>query len=73
MYTDSMNDSTNSKSEKARASHTPVAKSPLSQNRINPVQPNKTVEQSNTSQQNTEKHIATDPYFSVQNLIVGYD
>ena len=73
MYTDSMNDSTNSKSEKARASHTPVAKSPLSQNRINPVQPNKTVEQSSTSQQNTEKHIATDPYFSVQNLIVGYD
>jgi len=73
MYTDSMNDSTNSKSEKARASHVPVAKSPLSQNRINPVQPNKTVEQSNTSQQNTEKHIATDPYFSVQNLIVGYD
>jgi len=73
MYTDSMNDSTNSKSEKARASHIPVAKSPLSQNRINPVQSNKTVEQSNTSQQNTEKHIATDPYFSVQNLIVGYD
>ena len=73
MYTDSMNDSTNSKSEKARASHTPVAKSPLSQNRINPVQSNKTAEQSNTSQQNTEKHIATDPYFSVQNLIVGYD
>jgi len=73
MYTDSMNDSTNSKSEKARANHMPVAKSPLSQNRINPVQPNKTVEQSNTSQQNTEKHIATDPYFSVQNLIVGYD
>ncbi len=73
MYTDSMNDSTNSKSEKARASHTPVAKSPLSQNRTNPVQPNKTVEQSNTSQQNTEKYIATDPYFSVQNLIVGYD
>ncbi len=73
MYTDSMNDSTNSKSEKARANHMPVAKSALSQNRINPVQPNKTVEQSNTSQQNTEKHIATDPYFSVQNLIVGYD
>ncbi len=73
MYTDSMNDSTNSKSEKARASHVPVAKSPLSQNRINPVQPNKTVEQNNTSQQNIEKHIATDPYFSVQNLIVGYD
>lgn len=73
MYTDSMNDSTNSKSEKARANHMPVAKSPLSQNRINPVQPNKTVEQSSTSQQNTEKHIATDPYFSVQNLIVGYD
>jgi len=73
MYTDSMNDSTNSKSEKARANHRPVAKSPLSQNRINPVQPNKTVEQSNISQQNTEKHIATDPYFSVQNLIVGYD
>ncbi|WP_227526708.1 ABC transporter ATP-binding protein [Psychrobacter sp. 4Dc] len=73
MYTDSMNDSTNAKSEKARASHTPVAKSPMSQNRINPIQPNKTVEQSNTSQQNTEKHIATDPYFSVQNLIVGYD
>ncbi len=73
MYTDSMKDSTNSKSEKARASHMPVAKSPLSQNRINPVQSNKTVEQSNTSQQNTEKHIATDPYFSVQNLIVGYD
>ena len=73
MYTDSMKDSTNSKSEKARASHMPVAKSPLSQNRINPVQPNKTVEQSSTSQQNTEKHIATDPYFSVQNLIVGYD
>ena len=73
MYTDSMNDSTNSKSEKARANHMPVAKSALSQNRINPVQPNKTVEQSSTSQQNTEKHIATDPYFSVQNLIVGYD
>lgn len=73
MYTDSMNDSTNSKSEKARANHMPVAKSPLSQNRINPVQLNKTVEQSSTSQQNTEKHIATDPYFSVQNLIVGYD
>jgi len=73
MYTDSMKDSTNSKSEKARANHMPVAKSALSQNRINPVQPNKTVEQSNTSQQNTEKHIATDPYFSVQNLIVGYD
>ncbi len=73
MYTDSMNDSTNAKSEKARANHMPVAKSPLSQNRINPVQPNKTVEQSSTSQQNTEKHIATDPYFSVQNLIVGYD
>ncbi len=73
MYTDSMNDSTNSKSEKARANHMPVAKSPLSQNRVNPVQPNKTIEQSNTSQQNTEKHIATDPYFSVQNLIVGYD
>ena len=73
MYTDSMNDSTNSKSEKARARHVPVAKSPLSQNKINPIQPNKTVEQSSTSQQNTEKHIATDPYFSVQNLIVGYD
>ena len=73
MYTDSMNDSTNSKSEKAQSNHMPVAKSALSQNRINPVQPNKTVEQSNTSQQNTEKHIATDPYFSVQNLIVGYD
>lgn len=73
MCTDSMNNSTNSKSEKARASHMPVAKSPLSQNRINPVQTNKTVEQSNTSQQNTEKHITTDPYFSVQNLIVGYD
>ena len=73
MYTDSMNDSTNSKLEKARANHMPVAKSPLSQNKINPIQPNKTVEQSSTSQQNTEKHIATDPYFSVQNLIVGYD
>nr|WP_180958143.1 ABC transporter ATP-binding protein [Psychrobacter sp. 4Bb] len=73
MYTDSMNDSTNSKSEKARANHMPVVKSSMSQNRINPVQPNKTAEQSNTSQQNTEKHIATDPYFSVQNLIVGYD
>ena len=73
MYTDSMNDSTNSKLEKARANHMPVAKSPLSQNKINPIQPKKTVEQSSTSQQNTEKHIATDPYFSVQNLIVGYD
>jgi len=72
MYTDSMNDSQNSKSEKARASHTSVVKSPMSQSRINPVQPNKNIEQSNTSQQNTEKHIATDSYFSVQNLIVGY-
>ncbi|MGO2278738.1 MULTISPECIES: ABC transporter ATP-binding protein [unclassified Psychrobacter] len=73
MYTDSMKDSTNAKSAKARANHTPVAKSPMSQTNINPVQPNNTVEQNNTSQQSTEKHIANDPYFSVQNLIVGYD
>ncbi|MDN3453273.1 MULTISPECIES: ABC transporter ATP-binding protein [unclassified Psychrobacter] len=73
MYTDSMNDSTDPKSVKTQANHTPVKKSPISQAQINPVQPNKTVEQRAASQRDSEKSIATDPYFSVQNLIVGYD
>ncbi|MGE6329679.1 ABC transporter ATP-binding protein [Psychrobacter pacificensis] len=73
MYTDSMNDSSGAQSVKTGARSTPVKKSPVVQTRTTQSQRSKPVEQADTARQDTESTIATNPYFSVQNLIVGYD
>lgn len=73
MYTDSMNDSSDAQSVKTGARSTPVKKSPVVQTRTTQSQCSKPVEQADTARQDTESTIATNPYFSVQNLIVGYD
>ena len=73
MYTDSMNDSSGAQSVKTGARSTPVKKSPVVQTRTTQSQCSKPVEQADTARQDTESTIATNPYFSVQNLIVGYD
>ena len=73
MYTDSMNDSSDAQSVKTGARSTPVKKSPVVQTRTTQSQRSKPVEQADTARQDTESTIATNPYFSVQNLIVGYD
>ena len=73
MYTDSMNDSSDAQSVKTGARSTPVKKSLVVQTRTTQSQRSKPVEQADTARQDTESTIATNPYFSVQNLIVGYD
>lgn len=73
MYTDSMNDSSGAQSVKTGARSTPVKKSPVVQTRTTQSQRSKPVEQADTACQDTESTIETNPYFSVQNLIVGYD
>ena len=73
MYIDSMNDSSDAQSVKTGARNTPVKKSPVVQTRTAQPQRSKPVEQAHTLRQDTENNIATNPYFSVQDLIVGYD
>nr|WP_198332786.1 ABC transporter ATP-binding protein [Psychrobacter aquimaris] len=82
MYTDSMKGSADSKSinaksikAKARLEH--IKKSPVAQVKTQPVQPRKSLERGSALSQDvetdTEAAMATSPYFSVQDLIVGYD
>ncbi|MGP5201237.1 ABC transporter ATP-binding protein [Psychrobacter aquimaris] len=82
MYTDSMKGSADSKSinaksikAKARLEH--IKKSPVAQVKTQPVQPRKSLERGSALSQDvetdTEAATATSPYFSVQDLIVGYD
>ena len=82
MYTDSMKGSADSKSinarsikAKARLEH--IKKLPVAQVKTPPAQPSKSLEKSSAFSQdietNTEAATATNPYFSVQDLIVGYD
>lgn len=82
MYTDSMKGSAdsksiNAKSIKARARLEHIKKSPVAQVKTQPVQPRKSLERGSALSQDvetdTEAATATSPYFSVQDLIVGYD
>ena len=78
MYTDSMKGSADSKSinakaikAKARLEH--IKKLPVAQVKTPPAQPSKSLEKSSAFSQDVETNTATSPYFSVQDLIVGYD
>ncbi|WP_201605325.1 ABC transporter ATP-binding protein [Psychrobacter sp. JCM 18903] len=78
MYTDSMKGSADSKSinarsikAKARLEH--IKKLPVAQVKTPPAQPSKSLEKSSAFSQDVETATATSPYFSVQDLIVGYD
>ncbi len=78
MYTDSMKGSADSKSinarsikAKARLEH--IKKLPVAQVKTPPAQPSKSLEKSSAFSQDVEAATATSPYFSVQDLIVGYD
>lgn len=83
MYTDSMKGSADSKSinakaikakaikAKARLEH--IKKLPVAQVKTSPAQPSKSLEKSSAFSQDIEAATATSPYFSVQDLIVGYD
>ncbi|WP_205628060.1 MULTISPECIES: ABC transporter ATP-binding protein [unclassified Psychrobacter] len=78
MYTDSMKGSADSKSinaksikAKARLEH--IKKLPVAQVKTPPAQSSKSLEKSRAFSQDVETNTATSPYFSVQDLIVGYD
>ena len=78
MYTDSMKGSADSKSinaksikAKARLEH--IKKLPVAQVKTPPAQPSKSLEKISAFSQDVEAATATSPYFSVQDLIVGYD
>lgn len=78
MYTDSMKGSADSKSinaksikAKARLEH--IKKLSVAQVKTSPAQPSKSLEKSRAFSQDVETNTATSPYFSVQDLIVGYD
>lgn len=78
MYTDSMKGSADSKSinaksikAKARLEH--IKKLPVAQVKTPPAQPSKSLEKISAFSQDVETATATSPYFSVQDLIVGYD
>ena len=78
MYTDSMKGSADSKSinarsikAKARLEH--IKKLPVAQVKTPPAQPSKSLEKISAFSQDVETNTATSPYFSVQDLIVGYD
>ena len=81
MYTDSMkgsaDSSINAKSIKAKARLEHIKKSPVAQVKTPLIQSSKSLEKSNAFSQDaeaaTETDTATSPYFSVQDLIVGYD
>jgi iron(III) transport system ATP-binding protein len=69
--------SINAKSIKAKARLEYIKKSPVAQVKTQPVQPRKSLERGSALSQDvetdTEAAMATSPYFSVQDLIVGYD
>ena len=78
MYTDSMKGSADSKSinaksikAKARLEH--IKKLPVAQVKTPPAQSSKSLEKISAFSQDVEAATATSPYFSVQDLIVGYD
>ena len=78
MYTDSMKGSADSKSinarsikAKARLEH--IKKLPVAQVKTPPAQSSKSLEKISAFSQDVETATATSPYFSVQDLIVGYD
>ena len=86
MYTDSINPPSDAKSAESQVPLNPVTKSPVkrpqspSKNALN--QNDASYQGSNQSSnpnnkkhsdKQAEKHIATQPYFSVQDLVVGYD
>ena len=78
MYTDSMKGSAdsksiNAKSIKAKARREHIKKLPVAQVKTPPAQPSKSLEKSSAFSQDVETNTATSPYFSVQDLIVGYD
>ncbi|WP_201603453.1 ABC transporter ATP-binding protein [Psychrobacter immobilis] len=78
MYTDSMkasadSKSINAKSIKAKARLEHIKKLPVAQVKTPPAQPSKSLEKISAFSQDVETNTATSPYFSVQDLIVGYD
>ena len=78
MYTDSMKGSAdskliNAKSIKAKARLEHIKKLPVAQVKTPPAQSSKSLEKIRAFSQDVETNTATSPYFSVQDLIVGYD
>ena len=78
MYTDLIKDSTNpanpkSATAKVKVHSNNVKKSPVSRDEVYQMQEDNTAKQNSKSASYTETNIATNPYFSVQDLVVGYD
>ncbi|GAF60534.1 LOW QUALITY PROTEIN: ferric iron ABC transporter, ATP-binding protein [Psychrobacter sp. JCM 18903] len=65
--------SINARSIKAKARLEHIKKLPVAQVKTPPAQPSKSLEKSSAFSQDVETATATSPYFSVQDLIVGYD
>lgn len=78
MYTDLIKDSTDPANHKSATAKMEVRagnvkKSPVSTDEAYQVQHNNIAKHDGHSSAHTETNIATNPYFSVQDLIVGYD